>query len=121
MGLEVAQKVLNGSHINLTRIALQKGYSKSITRSIKHITGTKSYKAGLEPTLKRLEKEREDILNAMQTKDLTQEKYATLVTALDTVTKNVQLLSGGRTAETPQPLISINIVQNNITQNKSNE
>ena len=112
MGLEVGEKLLKGTHINLSRIALQKGYANSVARSIKSITKTISYKKGLEPTLKQLETERQDVLNAMQTKDLTKEKYAVLVSSFDTLTKNIQILGGKSINETPQPIISITFNDN---------
>lgn len=51
----------------------------------------------LNPIVQRWEKERERITLAMEGKDLSKEQYRTLSDSLDTITKNIQLLTGGKT------------------------
>ncbi len=54
----------------------------------------------LNPIVLRWEKERERITQALEGKDLDKEQYRTLVDSLDTITKNIQLLTGGKTENT---------------------
>ncbi len=49
------------------------------------------------PALKSMEQERNDIMIAMRGKDKNSEKYASLVSSYDILTKNIQLLSGKAT------------------------
>jgi len=57
----------------------------------------KTYKEEEVSITKMLERERNRIMRALENKDLDKERYATLVDALDKLTKNHQLLLGEST------------------------
>lgn len=48
-------------------------------------------------TIKKMEAERDRILIAMKSKDLSEVQYDSLNRGIDLLTKNIQLLSGGKT------------------------
>ena len=79
------------------KIALKNGYTKASSQNPKQITDTKSFKDVVSPIIKRMEQERMRIMIELQRKNLTKEKYRDLVDGLDKLTKNHQLLTGGKT------------------------
>jgi len=107
----VAHKVLEsmgkGEKINLGKIIRSEGYSDNTADSPKQVTDTKSYKETINPFLEQLEAERNRILMEISIKDLDKERHTDLVRSLDTITKNVQLLSG---KETERSGVSINVI-----------
>jgi 16S rRNA C967 or C1407 C5-methylase (RsmB/RsmF family) len=98
---EVAKKVVEnlrkGKKPVLGKIAREVGYAKSTSLHPNQITETKSYKEITEPILNRYLKEEERIMAAMEKKNLTKEQYRTLSNSIDTIRKQIQLLSGERT------------------------
>ena len=82
----------------LGKIALQKGYSELTAKTPKNITNTKSYQSVINPVVTRMEKERERLLASMEKDNLSYVEYSDKTKALDTLTKNIQLLSGSSTA-----------------------
>lgn len=97
VALDALKMVENGGKVNHRSLALKHGYSDKVSRNPDRITRTKSYKSIMIPALKSMEQERNDIMIAMRGKDKTSEKYATLVSSYDILTKNIQLLSGKAT------------------------
>ncbi len=97
---QVAQEVVGmvgkGQIPNITKIALKKGYKYSTANSGK-VQKMKGYTQVTEPFLIQLEKERQRVIKAMQSKDLDEVQYDKLSTVMDTLTKNMQLLSGKET------------------------
>lgn len=93
---EVVEKVRKGQKVVLGDI-IKKRYSKSVSKSPTKVTKTKSYKAVLEPIVKRMENERDRIMAELTIKDLSEVDYEKLTKSLDIMTKNIQLLSGGET------------------------
>lgn len=93
---EVVETVGKGKRPNITKIAVKKGYSPSMARSGK-VQKTKTYKAELSPLVQRLEEERDAIMKALKTKR-GKAKYRDLIDGMDKITKNLQLLTGGSTA-----------------------
>lgn len=94
---EVLETVAKGGKVNHRSIALKHGYAPSVADNAYKITSTKTYQMIMKNAVSAMEKERARIITAMQNKDLDKEKYATLVQSMDTVTKNIQLLSGKST------------------------
>ena len=94
---EVLETVGRGKKVVLGKIIKKNGYAQNTADSPKQVTNTKSFQNVINPIVQRWEKERERITLALENKDLDKEQYRTLVDALDTITKNVQLLTGGKT------------------------
>lgn len=85
-----------GKRIVKTRIARENGYSRTSAKSMKPYKN-KGFQQAEASLLERLAKERERVMLAMQAKNLSKEEYKTLLTALDVITKNHQLLRGEST------------------------
>lgn len=120
----VAQKVIEtiGKHrkVKIGEIVKQMGYSASVAKTPQLVTRTKSYQLAISPVLAKIEKERDRILLAMKEKDLSEEKYATLLAGLDILTKNAQLL-GGKSTENIGIAIEISETLANKYKQVSNE
>jgi hypothetical protein len=101
--LEVANDVIEEVRIgkipNLQKIQRKHGYSKQSAKAMK-ATRTKIYKETIdknrESVISQLEEERQQILVRMK-KTRNKAKYRDLTYSLDVVTKNHQLLTGGKT------------------------
>lgn len=86
-----------GEFKSYKEIIAANGYSKGIHIHPEKVVKTKSYQSVMEPFVKQLERERQRLMSEMVTRDLSQEEYKTMVEAVDKLTKNSQLLSGGNT------------------------
>lgn len=99
---EVLETVRNGKIPNLQKIQQKHGYSKESAKSMK-ATQTDTYEEVIEQNLptviSQLEEEREAILERMKA-TRSKAKYRDLTYAMDIVTKNHQLLTGGKTENT---------------------
>lgn len=73
------------------------GYSPKTARTPNKLRATKAYKGIVTPVVVRWERERERITTAMEAKDLTEVQYKDMARVLDTLTQNIQLLTGGAT------------------------
>lgn len=73
-------------------------YSEETTKQPSRILESKGIQEELKPFIDQLEKERQRLLNSIKTKDLDKVSYDKAVNSLDTLTKNIQLLSGGATS-----------------------
>lgn len=104
---EVLETVRKGKRVNKGDIIERNGYSKTTATVPSQVTNTKSYQSVINPFLKKLEKERDRILMEISIKDLDKERHSDLVRSLDTITKNVQLLSG---KETERAGVNIKII-----------
>ena len=95
---EVLENIRKGIKPNLGKIIKSKGYSETTSTVPTLVTETKSYKEVINPVVEAMEAERNRIIVALSNKKLSKEKYRDLIDGLDKLTKNVQLLSGGRTS-----------------------
>lgn len=93
---EVLETVGKGKRPNVSKIAIKKGYSPK-TAYAGRVQTTASYKKEIAPLITRLEEERDAIVEALK-KKRGKAKYRDLIDGLDKVTKNLQLLTGGSTA-----------------------
>lgn len=93
---EVLETLGNGRKPSVTKIAVKHGYTPKTAKS-GAIQKTKTYKAELSPLVQRLEEERDAIVTALK-KKRGKAKYRDLIDGLDKITKNLQLLTGGSTA-----------------------
>jgi hypothetical protein len=94
---EVIQKVRKGEKVNMQDIQKKHGYSDRSAKSMK-AKRTKTYKKAMSPILKRMEAHRRRIMNALDSKDLSKERFKDLSDALAKTTHDIQLLSGGKTS-----------------------
>lgn len=94
VALEVLESLGKGKKINLGKIARKKGYAENTADNPKNITETKSYQEIVEPFLEKMIRERDRIIQAMETKDLSEVQYQHLAEVADKFTKNIQLLGG---------------------------
>jgi len=99
--IKVSETIRKGKKVILGDILKENGYSDATANSPSLVTKTKSYMTALElekrPLLEGLQREINEIKQAMANKDKSKEEYRTLVGSLDIVTRNYQLLSGGAT------------------------
>lgn len=108
---QVARKVLDsvrkGKKVNLGDIIEEVGYAKTTSTVPSQVTNTQSYQDEITPFVEKLKKERDRIVLEMSIKDLDTVQYQHLVSATDTLTKNIQLLSG---KETERAGVTINVM-----------
>lgn len=81
------------------------GYAESIQKNPKLIFESEAIQEGLSDVVSDLEKLRSDYLNELKTRDIEKEPMRDVVKAIDTFTKNHQLLTGGDTERNTQPLL----------------
>lgn len=97
VAIEVLENVRKGKKVVLGKIIKNNGYAETTSTVPTQVTNTKSYKAVMNPVITKWEKERERLTNALGTKDLDKESMRDIMNAIDVLTKNIQLLSGGNT------------------------
>lgn len=113
----VLQKVAKGEKVNFGKIIKSQGYGDVVSRRPEKVKRTKSYQSIMLPAIKNMEEERNEIILAMKGKDKNSEKYATLLSGLDILTKNIQLLSGKATDNVAMVIqVSEAIAKKNATQ-----
>lgn len=98
---KVSQTIREGKLVDLEDIIVSCGYSATTAKRSGMVTNTKAYKQAMaiehRPLLEGIQAEINRIKLAISKKDLSQEDTRTLVYAMDIMTKNFQLLSGGAT------------------------
>lgn len=93
---EVIDTVRKGKIPNVGAISVKHGYSVASAKANKAVK-TQTYQAAIKPFVQKLEEERERAIDAMAGK-IVGAKYRDLSDAIDKLTKNHQLLTGGATA-----------------------
>lgn len=106
-GKKVLETLGKGKAPVLGKILREVGYADNTADTPQNVTETQSYQDEISPFVKKLEKERDRIVAAMSVKDLDIVQYQHLASATDTLTKNIQLLSGKETARSG---VNINVV-----------
>lgn len=96
VALDVISAVSQGKRVNKRKIQMANGYTLQSAISNKAIR-TDTYKETIANTLERMEKERTRLLIELSNRDITKERYMTMVDAMDKLTKNSQLLGGKAT------------------------
>ena len=94
---EVIETLGKGGKVSVSAIARRKGYSNSVAKNPKQITQTKTYQDTIAPVVAEMQAHRDEVLVRMR-KEFSKAKYRELTDALDKLTKNIQLLSGGKTS-----------------------
>ena len=95
---EVLETIGKGEKPNLGKIIKKKGYAHKTSLNPQEVTNTKSYQDEISPVIRAMEKERERLIEALGKKNLSKEKYRDMVDGIDKLTKNTQLLNGGKTS-----------------------
>ncbi len=98
VALEVLETVRKGKKVNLGKIIKKHGYADTTSTVPSQVTDTKSFQEVIEPVVEQMEKERQRLIKSISIKDLDVVKYKDAVEALDKLTKNIQLLNGGKTS-----------------------
>jgi hypothetical protein len=96
---EVITKVRKGEKINLQEIQQAHGYSKNSAKSMKGVDND-TYRKEVKPLADGIDREIERIKLELSTRDISEEKYKELVSSLDILIKNHQLLNGKETERT---------------------
>lgn len=104
---KVLEKTRKGERVIMGEVLREVGYSETVTTTPSQVTATKSYQAEIAPFVEKLIKERDRIVLELSIKDLDKVQYRHLVSATDTLTKNIQLLSG---KETERASVTINVL-----------
>jgi hypothetical protein len=104
---KVLEKSRKGEPVIMGQVLREVGYSEGTTITPSKVTETKSYQDEITPFIQKLEKERDRIVSALSRKDLDEVQYQHLTSAVDTLTKNIQLLGG---KETQKMGVTINVV-----------
>lgn len=94
---EVSENLGKGKKVILGEILRKNGYSESTSLTPSNVTETKSYKEVVNPIIDRWIDERDRLTNELSKRDLSKERYETIMKSVDLITKNIQLLSGGKT------------------------
>lgn len=94
---EVIKNVSKGKRVSKKKILLAHGYAPSVAKMPGKVMDTKSYKSVMDPFVDRMLAERDAIIARMP-KVRSKAKYRDLTDGLDKLTKNIQLLTGGSTA-----------------------
>src|SRR5205085_9341311 len=90
------ENVRKGTKVNLGKIVKKHGYSDSVAKHPDKVTQTKTYQEEVSPIVQVMIEEREAAL-AEAKKKRGKANYRDLVDASAKLTKDIQLLSGGRT------------------------
>jgi hypothetical protein len=94
---DVLESVGKGRKTVLGKIIKKNGYAQNTADSPKQVTETKSYKEIINPVVNKWIRERDRLTKELRSRDLTGERYETVIKSIDIITKNIQLLSGGDT------------------------
>lgn len=94
---EISETLGKGKKVNLGKILKKYGYSDSTSKTPKNVLDTESFKTEIDPFVKAMIEERDAVILRMK-KVRGKAKYRDLTDALDKITKNIQLLNGGKTA-----------------------
>lgn len=91
----VAALVGNGG--NVTKAMLAAGYTKATANTPQKLTESDGFKEIVDPIVELMINEREAIMKLLPTKR-DKARFRDLVDAADKMTKNIQLLTGGKTS-----------------------
>lgn len=94
---EVVETLGSGKKVILGEIIRKNGYADNTADNPKNITETESYKRIINPVVDEWIEERNRLTKELKTRDLKGERYETVMKSIDLITKNIQLLSGGKT------------------------
>lgn len=102
---EVIEKITAGEKVSVGKIAVAHGYAKSMETHPEKIKNTESYQKEIRPFVDKLISNRNRAVQKLN-KTIDKATYRDLISAIDTFTKNIQLLSG---KETDKVGLTINV------------
>jgi hypothetical protein len=115
-GEKIVESLGNKKPVTLGQVLREVGYADNTADTPKNVTENKSYKEVTEPFIQKLEKERDRIVLEMSVRDLDEVQYQHLTSAVDTLTKNIQLLGGRETEKMGVTIEVVSYEGNNPTQ-----
>lgn len=101
-------KNLRKPTITKGKILKRNGYADSVAKHPDIVTKTISYQKVTRPVLQRLEGLRNKVITAMESKDISEEKFTELSRTLQGLTHDIQLLGGGDTERVNVQGIDVN-------------
>lgn len=104
----VLERTGKGKRVVMGEILREVGYGEGTIVNPQQVTETDSFKSVINPFVAKMEKERDRVIQAMAGKELDVVQYSHLTNAIDSMTKNIQLLSGGETERTG---VTVNVVK----------
>ncbi len=93
---KISENIRNKKVKNKGEILDESGYSKDVTKRPSQVYESKAVKEALKPLILQLEQERQAIIIELK-KKRNKAMYNHLISGLDILTKNIQLLSGEAT------------------------
>ena len=93
---DISESIRRGKKVNLGKIIRKNGYSEQTSKSPQLVTETISFKEEINPVVRAMERERDAAIK-MMSKVRNKAKYRDFADAIDKLTKNIQLLTGGKT------------------------
>ena len=94
---KVLETIRKGGKIHYGKILQEAGYTKATSTVPTQVTRSKSYQNEIRPIVDRWRDEIARIQTELERKNLGNERYEVLVTAMDKINKQVQLATGGET------------------------
>jgi hypothetical protein len=86
-----------GKKLNLKNVLQKYGYAPGVLKNPHTVTRTKSFQEAMKQTLPLLEQQRTRMILAIQNRDLDVVKFSDLLSGLEILTKNIQIISGKST------------------------
>lgn len=97
VAMDALKIVEKGGLVNHRQILLKHGYSASVAKNPDKVIKTKSYQNIINKATNKMDSVRAKALRSLDERDPNKEKYATLISGVDILTKNIQLLTGKST------------------------
>lgn len=95
----------NGLTKTMGEMLAEAGYSEAIQKNPYLILQSETIKEGIAEVAEDMDKIRRKALNELMARDIEKEPYRDVVKAVDTLTKNHQLLTGGETERVDRPVL----------------
>ena len=99
--------------IGTGEILREAGYSEGSIIKPSQVIRSKGVQEELKPFIKKLQNERNRLMNAIEIKDLDNVEYKKMIESLDILNKNIQLLSGGDTERQRIIVLPKEIIESN--------
>jgi hypothetical protein len=113
---KVKRSVLNGEGVNLTKIHRDSGYSESsaLRHKARH---TKTWDREMKSLANKLKERREDAVDALEAKDLEEERLRDVINMIDTLTENIRLIEGRSTENKEYRIVEGTVKEENNAKN----
>ena len=115
---DVLENLRKHKKVNKGQIILKRGYAPSVATAPTVVTNTKSYQSVISPVVDQMVRARDRALKEINSRVLNIVQYADLVTAINKLSHDIQILSGGATENINiKPLATLD----ELRQNNSNK